>query len=186
MLKNENFVTKLPDGWSNAGGAFGKNRVIEYFKDKYEFILLSDSDVEFQHGCLENMLSVALSKIDAGYVGCPQANMGFAVHESGVTEELASICNLTCARMWQEVGLYPECLMYYSYDSWHTTLANMFGWRTYQLNKDYYVHHAHSSQRHPGVIAQAEQDCRKWAETECKWEQYWKLRLEKGKGKIYG
>ena len=184
LLKNENFITQLPDGWSNAGGAFGKNRLIEYFMRNYEFILLVDSDVEFLPGCLEKMLSAVLSNKDAGYVGCPQANAGFAVRE-GLTEELASICNLTRSEMWQEVGLYPECLMYYSYDSWHSTLANMYGWRTYQLEKDYYIHHAHGSTSNEGVKTQAEHDCRLWAETEAKWEAYWKKRFEKGKGKIY-
>lgn len=173
---------------TNVGCWVGRNRLVEYFRDEHsdiEFVLLPDSDVELLPGSVGAMLSVARMYPDAGFVAWPQANKGFPVAEEGYVEEVASECNLTRMEMWRDVK-YPESLVYYSGDSWCSTIANMLGWRTVlvQGQGEGYVHHAHGSTGNEGVNEIAEKDVGRWQEIEARMARYWEHRFEHGKGSL--
>lgn len=182
---------KLIEADQNYGNPYGRNRLIEYFRDHHpeiEYLLLPDSDVELLPGALEAMVSVAQVNGDAGFVAFPQANKGFPVSPEGWVEEVAQECNLSRMAMWKEIGLHPESVMYYSSDSWKSTIANMHGWKT-RLVLDAgegYIHHQHGSQGNPGVKEQAERDVELWSQKDALFAEYWRLRLDKGKGNQYG
>lgn len=170
----------------NAGAWIGRNRLVEYFRDYHaeiEYVLLPDSDVELLPGAVADMLRTAEMYPDAGFAAWPQANKGFPISTDGYVEEVASECNLTRMAMWRDIK-YPESLVYYSGDSWASTMANMLGWRTVLVQGcgDGYIHHAHGSQGNAGVSEVAERDVQRWQVVEGVMAEYWRHRFEHGKG----
>ncbi len=115
----------------NMGLCYARNRIIEYFRDRQsvDFVLLADSDVQFHPEMIEELSEKMRSDDRIGFVGYPQANKGFASSPEGDVEEIANECQLTRLQMWQEIGLFPETLQYYSGDSLKSPIRNLHGWR---------------------------------------------------------
>jgi hypothetical protein len=88
--------------------------------------------------------------------------------------------------MWAEIGTFPETLLYYSGDSWKSTLANMTGWKTKVISGvQGYEHFAHGSHVNPEVPRILVQDRTHWLDTERRFEDYWRRRLIFGKGRFH-
>jgi len=169
----------------NRGTAYARNKLIRYFKGLggIKYILLPDSDIQLHEGAVGEMCEVLENDGDVGIVGYPQANAGFDVYD-GYVEEIAHECAMTRVELWDDLQ-YPESLIYYSSDSYLSTLANMLGWRTKLVEGkgDGYTHFKHGSHKNEGVTQQASKDVRRWSEMEAKMVAYWLHRGEHGKGK---
>lgn len=181
-------IDKLFLNPSNAGLCVGRNRIIEYNREtvRSPFILLLDSDVLFHEGSLELMLAAIDDDESVGMVGFGQANQGFPVSAGGFVEEASNECILSRMNMWREIGMFPESLVYYSSDSWKSTLANMHGWKTKLITSvkgyDHFAHGSHVNKPVP-TIMRKDQD--HWLSTEAKFISYWRQRLILGKGNVY-
>jgi glycosyltransferase involved in cell wall biosynthesis len=171
----------------NAGLCVGRNRIIEYNREAVRgpHVLLLDSDVLFHEGSVELMLEAINSDPVVGMVGFGQANHGFHLSIEGYVEEASNECILSRMDMWREIGLFPECLNYYSSDSWKSTLANMHGWKTRLVTSakgyDHFAHGSHVNREVPFLMAK---DRQKWIAVERNFESYWRQRLILGKGSL--
>jgi glycosyltransferase involved in cell wall biosynthesis len=181
-------IDKLFLNPTNAGLCVGRNRIIEYNREvvRGPFILLLDSDVLFHEGSVELMLEAINSDPSIGMVGFGQANQGFPLAANGYVEEASNECILSRMDMWREIGLFPESLIYYSSDSWKSTLANMHGWKTKLVTSvKGYDHFAHGSHVNKPVPAIMRKDQEHWMSVESKFQTYWRQRLLLGKGNVY-
>jgi glycosyltransferase involved in cell wall biosynthesis len=170
---------------NNSGVWFARNRLIDRIKALgFKYALLIDSDIELYPGTVEAMVDIAERCANVIFVGWPQANHGFVPTAEGYVEELAHECILNRLNAWEDVGRFPESLLYYSGDSWISTLANMVGWKTALVlgRGDGYFHHKHGSQGNPGTKEAAARDVERWQKIERKMIDYWSHRLQHGKG----
>lgn len=163
----------------NVGCPGGRNLLMDYCKDRFEFVLQSDNDVRFDPGIIPSMLAVAEHRSDCGFVAWPQSNQGFPVNPDGSVEQVANECLLNRSDAWLDIGKYPESLHVYSSDSWASTMANMLGWKTYlvQESRRGYYHFKHGSQSNKEVPEDCQRDVRHWQEKEACMIRYWKKRL---------
>lgn len=178
-------IDKLFESPTNVGLCVGRNRIIEYSRDTSTcpYLLLMDSDVLLHEGSAPLMTAALDASPDVGMVSFMQANQGFPVHPDGFVEEVSNECVMSRLRMWAEIGTFPETLLYYSGDSWKSTLANMTGWKTKVISGvQGYEHYAHGSHVNPEVPKILVQDREHWLETEGRFEAYWRRRLLFGKG----
>lgn len=169
----------------NRGLPYARNLLIEYFRNLggYDYILLADSDVLFHEGMVFAMLKKIESDSRIGIVGFSQANKGFPCSLQGIVEEIANECQLTRLEMWREIGLFPESVMYYSSDSWKSTIANMHGWKTAVIHdRPGYEHFQHGSWVNSGVKDLMDRDIAVWRKTEALFIRYWQDRFIYGKG----
>jgi glycosyltransferase involved in cell wall biosynthesis len=181
-------IDKLFLNPTNAGLCIGRNRIIEYNREivRGPNILLMDSDVLFHDGSAELMQAEIVKDGATGMVGFAQANQGFPMTAEGYVEEASNECILSKMEMWREIGTFPECLVYFSSDSWKSTLANMHGWRTKLIaSAKGYDHFAHGSHVNKGVGQILKTDQNRWLATEARMEAYWRQRLLIGKGNLY-
>lgn len=184
----EQQIDKLFLNPSNAGLCVGRNRIIEYNREvvRGPFILLLDSDVLFHEGSVELMLEAINEDGSIGMVGFGQANQGFPLSAEGFVEEASNECILSRMDMWREIGLFPESLVYYSSDSWKSTLANQHGWKTKLItSRKGYDHFAHGSHVNRTVPAIMRKDQDHWLSVEARFTAYWRQRLLLGKGNVY-
>jgi hypothetical protein len=167
---------------TNRGAAYGRNAIIQWFMENTDipYLLLPDSDVELSLGMETPMVNAFQDGV--GFVGYPQANKGYPVSADGYVEEIAHECAMSCTELWRWIK-YPDSLIYYSSDSYASTLANAIGFRTRIVrgNGDGYTHYQHGSRVNAGVEEQAEIDVSQWVDMENQMETYWKLRFEHGK-----
>jgi glycosyltransferase involved in cell wall biosynthesis len=181
-------IDKLFLNPTNAGLCVGRNRIIEYNREivRGEFILLMDSDVMFHDGSAALMLAAISTAPDIGMVGFGQANQGFPIGTNSFVEEASNECILSRMAMWREIGMFPESLVYYSSDSWKSTLANMHGWKTKLVTTvkgyDHFAHGSHVNKLVPSIM---KRDQEHWLAMEQKFVTYWRQRLILGKGNVY-
>lgn len=167
----------------NHGCCYPRNRMIEMaIMRGYEYFMTLDSDVELYPGCVEKLEKMLDEDQSVGIAGYRQAVHGFPISNEGYVEEISNECSLTRLRMWQEIGLFPESLFYYSGDSCKSTMANMFGWKTKVDGEIVYNHYAHGSQTNEGISSIAESDVNTWTRIENNFVKYWQTRFLVGKG----
>lgn len=165
----------------NEGVSVGRNRILERLRGQYDYVLLIDSDVELQEGCVDQMVQAAEWAPDAGCVIGYQACRDYMPDEFGRVPEAAGEAMLVRVEAIKEIGGFPESLVYYSSDSWWFLRASMLGWWTICTDARY-EHHQHGSQGIAGVTDAARRDIALWSRRERAMERFWAARMTYGKG----
>lgn len=159
---------KLVTSAVNRGAWFGRNRLIEYFRDHYpriHYLLVVDSDVELFPGSLAAMSDLIEGDRGRAFVAWPQANKHCEIFDGMMVEEVASECVLTRMDVWLETGLFPEVdaetgapIMYHCSDSYKFQIATICGYPVaLVMGKGVgYKHYAHAAL--PSASRAAEQD----------------------------
>lgn len=137
------------DSPANVGCSMSRNRVYEYFRDKYpglRYFAFLDQDVMVHPEWASDMIRVMQTYPKAGIVVWPQANMGrLPMREDGCVSMCASCCNMHRVAAVDAVAKlqggkpWDERFFFYRFDSLFGQRNNQAGYRTYICLK-YYKH----------------------------------------------
>jgi len=148
---------KLVQSPVNRGAWFGRNRLIEYFRDHHpriQYLLIVDSDVEIHPGSLAAMVEAMEADRKHCFVAWPQSNKHCEIFDGIMVEEVASECVLTRMDVWSEIGLFAEIdaetgapISYYASDSYKFQTASICGYPVALVvgRGEGYRHYQHSS-----------------------------------------
>jgi hypothetical protein len=179
---------ELIESKTNVGNFIARNRMMEMARDRgFDYLLILDSDIELIPGAVERLIAKAEMSPDTAFTVFPQS-VQMPLSEYGIVPEAASECFLVLIEAFRQIGGFPECLRYYSADSWWFTMATMLGWWTSCIDDrkgDGYIHHKHGSAGQPGASERIATDIAIWGLRERAIERYCRARVEVGKHDLF-